>query len=117
MARSQAFRSVSALSAWKVIAILGFALIAPVTLPAGGAERRPIELRRRQSLQDPWLLSEGGVLQCAPRSVAPALVAVQPGQPLRVMRGWLSPTGRHWLHVESASSPMTGPIRGWLAVS
>jgi len=99
------------------MAILGFALIAPATLPAGGAERRPIELRRRQSHQDPWLLSEGGVLQCAPRSVAPALVPVQPGQPLRVMRSWLSPTGRHWLHVEAASLRTAGPIRGWLAVS
>lgn len=117
MVRSQSCRGAFALPAWKVMAILGFALIAPAALPAGGAERRPIELRRRQSLQDPWLLSDAGVLQCAPCSVAPALVPIQPGQPLRVIRGWLAPTGRQWLQVEASSSLAAGPIRGWLAVS
>ena len=117
MAGTQLGGAFSTLSAWKIMAILGFALIAPATLPAGGAERRPIELRRRQSFQDPWLSTEGGFLQCSPRSVAPALHPVQPGESLRVMRSWLSPTGRYWLHVETASSLMARPIRGWLAVS
>ena len=39
---------------WRWAALLGFALIGPVALPAGGADRRPLELRRR-SAGEPWL--------------------------------------------------------------
>ncbi len=96
------------MQAWRWVALLGFALLAPVGLPAGGADRRPVELRRRESSREPLLPEVPVQLQAAPQSHAPVLMAVRPGEPLRVLRRWLAPDGQRWLRVELAGR------RGWL---
>jgi hypothetical protein len=100
-------------SSWQALALLGFALVAPAALPAGGGDRRLPEVRRRQSALDPLLSSTCLNLQCAPQRQAPLLVKVEAGVPLRVVHEWVSPAGRRWLRVE-ASSRGGGPTRGWL---
>ena len=95
-------------------ALLGFALLAPATLPAGGGERRIPEVRRRQSAQEPWLSSVCQTLRCAPERQAPVLAQVDAGVPLRVLRQWLSPSGRRWLQVEIPMAPAGVRRRGWL---
>jgi hypothetical protein len=97
------------MQAWRWAALLGFALLAPVGLPAGGADRRPGELRRRESSREPLLPELPVPLRLAPRTQAPVLMAVRPGEPLRVLRRWLAPDGQRWLRVELAGR------RGWLA--
>ncbi|WP_254216858.1 SH3 domain-containing protein [Synechococcus sp. CCY 9618] len=100
--------------AWRWAALLGFALLAPAALPAGGAERRLPDVRRRERLGEP-LLSDGTThLHCAPGREAPVLVRLEPGAPLRVLRQWLEPGGRRWLQVE-ASTGAGRASRGWLA--
>jgi hypothetical protein len=64
---------------WRWVALLGFALIAPVTLPAGGADRRLPEVRRRQA-GEPLLSAGARSLQASPERQAPALAR----------RGWLA---------------------------
>jgi hypothetical protein len=101
---------------WRWAWILGFALIAPAALPAGGGERRTPELRRRQD-QEP-LLADGLsatalTLRCSPHHTAPGLSRLEPGEPLRLLRSWREPGGRCWLQVQ-VSSLATGPRRGWL---
>ena len=44
---------------WRWAALLGFALVAPAGLPAGGAERRSPEVRRRSSTLEPVLSTQG----------------------------------------------------------
>jgi hypothetical protein len=95
--------------AWRWAALLGFALLAPVGLPAGGGERRQPELRRRQAGDEPLLPLVPAQLRAAPQARAPVLMAVHPDLPLRVLRGWLAPDGQRWLRVELAGR------RGWLA--
>lgn len=105
-----------ALQGWpalRIATLLGFALMAPTTLPAGGGERRLPELRRRQHLQEPLLSSSCLSLLCAPERRAPVLTRLDTGEPLRVLRRWLSPEGRLWLRVE-AVAPCGKPARGWL---
>lgn len=97
------------MQAWRWAALLGFALLAPVGLPAGGADRRNPELRRRESSWEPLLPVAPAELRSAPQAQAPALMAVAAGEPLRVLRGWLAPDGQRWLRVELAGR------RGWLA--
>lgn len=100
--------------AWRWIWVLGFALIAPAGLPAGGADWRTPELRRRQS-GDP-LLSEGscdGVLRTSPHHRAPCLRPLSAGAPLRLLRVWQQPDGERWLHVEAAADAGSAR-RGWL---
>ena len=97
-------------STWRWGAVLAFALFAPVTLPAGGADRRLPDVRRRNA-GEPLLSIGGQVLQAAPDQQAPALAQVDADQPLRVMRSWCGQGGEQWLQVEA------GEQRGWLAVA
>ena len=99
---------------WRWAALLGFALIGPVALPAGGADRRPLELRRR-SAGEPWLSTGPHSLQAAPERRAPALAQVPPDQPLRVLRSWHSPAGERWLQVEAKLPAAAAARRGWVA--
>ncbi|WP_254944472.1 SH3 domain-containing protein [Cyanobium sp. AMD-g] len=103
-----------AVPAWRWAALLGFALLAPAALPAGGGDRRLPDVRRRERQAEP-LLSNGTVgLHCAPRCQAPVLARLETGAPLRVLREWMEPGGRRWLQVE-ASTAAGQPSRGWLA--
>jgi len=105
--------SLLALPSWRMAALLGLALIAPAALPAGGAERRQPELRRRQA-GDPLLATGPLALRTAPRQQAPALARLEAGEPLELLRSWWSPSGRRWLQVQTAAGP-GAPRRGWLA--
>ena len=95
-------------SAWRWAALLGFALITPVGLPAGGADRRPHEVRRRSS-GEPLLSTRAVALRAAPEQRAPALQQLGPGEPMRVLRTWRGSSGQRWLQVQAADR------RGWLA--
>jgi hypothetical protein len=94
-------------------ALLGIALFAPAALPAGGAERRLPEVRRRESSREPLLNPTRCVLRAAPRSKAPLLGSLEAGVPLRVLRTWVEPGGRRWLRVASTGSGGRAS-RGWL---
>ena len=95
------------LPGWRWAALLGFALIAPVALPAGGGDRRLPELRRR-SVGEPLLSTRRQTLQAAPERRAPALAQLPADQPLRVVRSWRSASGERWLQVEAEAR------RGWV---
>lgn len=101
------------LPALRWVALLGFALLAPATLPAGGGERRIPEVRRRQNALDPLLSSACLSLRCAPERQAPVLARIESDVPLRVLRQWFSPQGRRWLQVEIGAA-CGRPARGWL---
>lgn len=111
--RSRRFAA-GGLPALRWIALLGFALLAPAALPAGGGERRIPEVRRRQSALEPLLGSACLSLRCAPERQAPVLARVDSGVPLRVLRQWFSPQGRRWLQVEMPGSGGGLRRRGWL---
>ena len=98
---------------WRWAALLGLALVAPAGLPAGGADRRSPEVRRRSSAREPVLSASSFQLRCAPQRQAPALLAVASDSPLRVLRSWCEPNGQRWLLVEAAGPE--GSRRGWLA--
>jgi hypothetical protein len=100
-------------SAWRGAALLGFALLAPAALPAGGAERRLPEVRRRESSREPLLSVASSSLRSSPQRHAPVLAHLEPGSPLRVLRHWFAPDGRRWLQVETVRE-VRQPSRGWL---
>ena len=98
---------------------LGFALLAPVALPAGGGVRTKLEIRQREKF-DPLLAFDKCILQAAPCSTAPALSSLELGAPLRVIRYCRKEDGLTWLHVQVVSDICLGmsvPVsRGWLVV-
>ena len=97
---------------WRWVALLGFALLAPAGLPAGGADCRLPEVRRREREGEPLISAACSALRCAPQHQAPVLIRLQSDIPLRVLREWLSSDGNHWLKVE-VMSPSGHAMRGW----
>lgn len=94
---------------WRWAMLLTLALVSPVTLPAGGPERRKPDVQRRR--QGEPILAQGTlVLRSAPRDGAPAVTSLRGGSPMEVLQVWQPPGGRSWLRVRS------GKGRGWLTV-
>jgi hypothetical protein len=99
---------------WRWAAVLGFALLAPAALPAGGADRRLPEVRRREGQREPLLAMDASTLLSAPSCRAPVLARLDHGLPLRLLRQWVAPDGQLWSQVES-TAPVGRPRRGWLS--
>ena len=83
--------------------LLGVALMAPADLPAGGAERRQPQIRRRAG-SGPLHTPAETALQLSPLSVAPRL---------RPLRRWTDADGQAWLQVQTLSGD---PQRGWIRI-
>ena len=92
------------------VALLAFALFAPIGLPAGGSERRQAEVRRRCS-SEPLLSTSRGCLQAAPERQAPVLAQVPVDSSIEVLRSWRNQRGERWLQVKVASR------RGWMVAA
>ena len=93
--------------------LLGVALMAPATLPAGGGEIRQPQIRRRSQGGGPLHTSLEADLHQSPVAMAPALCSLAAGTPLRLLHRWSGDDGRDWLHVHE----LTGESRrGWLRV-
>jgi hypothetical protein len=97
--------------------LLGVALLAPAALPAGGADRRQPEVRRREA-GGPLLSEADSLLQGSPRVAAPTLRRLELGTPLQLLRRWRADNGQEWIQVQvarSAAMPVDAqPQRGWL---
>ena len=90
--------------------LLGMALMAPVALPAGGADRRQPPPRRRPAF-GPLHTATDQPLRLSPLEVAPRLRTLKSGSSLRLMRHWSDADGQDWLHVQTLSGDQR---RGWL---
>ena len=97
--------------------LLGVALLAPTALPAGGADRRQPEVRRREA-GGPLISGSHDLLQASPHVSAPTLRRLDLGTPLRVLRSWRCANGQHWLQVQVTSTVASDhpgqPQRGWI---
>lgn len=93
--------------------LLGLALIIPADLPAGGAQRRQPQVRRRNGSGPVHTCAET-TLQLSPMSVAPPLRPLAAGTSLRLLRRWTSVDGQDWFQVQSLSGGE--PQRGWVRV-
>nr|WP_115094965.1 SH3 domain-containing protein [Synechococcus sp. UW106] len=90
--------------------LLGVALMAPAALPAGGADRRQPQHRRREA-SGPLHTSTDQPLHLSPLEVAPRLRTLKAGSSLRLLRRWSAADGQDWLHVQTVSGEQR---RGWL---
>ena len=85
--------------AWRWAWLLGFALMGPVALPAGGADPRQPDPRRRGS-SGPLLSARPMFLKSSPLTQAPAVLGLQRDTPMRVLRLWQANNGERWAHVQ-----------------
>jgi hypothetical protein len=103
----------------RALALIGFALVGPAALPAGGAYARLPELRRRQRSNEPLTVPLSAALHCAPQRRAPVIARVDAGFPLRLLRRWSTASGQDWLQVELPMQLLDPaapgrPRRGWV---
>jgi len=102
--------------------LLGFALLAPITLPAGGgAVQTKITLQRRlRSNFSPLIAGDNCFLLSSPLKNAPSLRKLENGTPLTILRTWNHSQEQMWLYVRLSSSQVfdksTNARRGWINV-
>ena len=109
--------AISSLIGWSML--LSFALLGPVSLPAGGASISRIFIRRSEETGT-YLAGDFCQLRTSPLTDSPSLKKIPFGTPLRVLRRWNSPNGDQWLQVQTSSLNFDGLVlsvtRGWVNV-
>jgi len=101
----------------KNFCLITFALIAPVTLPAGGIQKS-INQNKFQSNANEIILSSNTSLYSFPEIHAKELLVLDIGTNLSVLRNWKVSESEIWLRVELASNKFLDDpnkiTKGWI---
>ena len=101
----------------KNFCLITFALIAPITLPAGGIQK---SLNQNQFPNNPneIILTSNTSLYSFPEIYAKELLVLNVGTTLSVLRNWKVNTNETWVRVELASNKfLDNPnkiLKGWI---
>ena len=103
----------------KNICLIGFALIGPITLPAGGIQRNLNEYNILNSSKE-IILSANCSLYTFPKINAKKLLVLDTGSSLSVLQKWIVNEGDTWARVELLTNrfiehPNTAK-RGWIKI-
>ena len=80
-------------------------------MPAGGADFRQPQLRRRVGVGGHLYVPSDAPLRLSPMAVASSLSTLKAGTSLRLLRRWSAADGNVWLHVQPLGEDQP---RGWL---
>ena len=101
----------------KNFCLITFALIAPITLPAGGIQK---SLNQNQFPHNTYeiILSSNTSLYCFPEINAKELLILDIGTTLSVLRNWKVSKKETWVRVELASNKFLDDpnkiLKGWI---
>ena len=100
----------------KNFCLITFALIAPITLPAGGIQK---SLNNNKfPYTNEIILSSNTSLYSCPKIYARELLVLDVGTTLSVLRNWKASTNETWVRVELASNKfLDNPnkiLKGWI---
>ena len=101
----------------KNFCLITFALIAPITLPAGGIQK---SLNQNKFLHntDEIILSSNTSLYSCPEIHSKELLVLDLGAPLSVLRNWRVSESETWVRVELASNKFLDDpnkiLKGWI---
>ncbi len=97
--------------------LITFALIAPITLPAGGIQKSLNQNKFLHNINE-IILSSNTSLYSYPQSNAKELLVLDLGTTLSVLRSWKVSKGETWVRVELASNKFfDNPnkiLKGWI---
>ena len=103
----------------KNICLITFALIAPVTLPAGGIQKSLNQNKLTNSKQE-IILSSNISLYAFPKIHTNELLILDIGTTLSVLRNWKVSESEIWLRVELASNKILDQpnkiTKGWIKI-
>ena len=101
----------------KNFCLITFALIAPITLPAGGIQKSLNQNKFPQSTNEIILSSNTSLYSC-PEIYAKELLVLDVGTTLSVLRNWEVSNNENWVRVELASNKLLDDpnkiLKGWI---
>jgi len=101
----------------KNFCLITFALIAPITLPAGGIQKS-INQDKFPNNTNEIILSSNTSLYSCPEIYAKELLVLDVGTTLSVLRNWKVSKSETWVRVELASNKFLDDpnkiLRGWI---
>ncbi len=101
----------------KNFCLITFALIAPITLPAGGIQKNLSQNKFPYNTNEIILSSKTSLFSC-PEIYAKELLVLDVGTTLSVLRNWKVSKSENWVRVELASNKFLDDpnkiLRGWI---
>ena len=101
----------------KNFCLITFALIAPITLPAGGIQKSLNQNKFPNSTNEIILCSNTSLYSC-PEIYAKELLVLDVGTTLSVLRIWKVTENQNWVRVELASNKLLDDpnkiLKGWI---
>ena len=101
----------------KNFCLITFALIAPITLPAGGIQKSLNQNKFPDNINEIILSSNTSLYSC-PEIYAKELLVLDVGTTLSVLRNWRVSKGETWVRVELASNKFLDDpnkiLKGWI---
>ena len=101
----------------KNFCLITFALIAPITLPAGGIQKS-LNQNKFPNDTNEIILSSNTSLYSCPEIYAKELLVLDVGTTLSVLRNWRVSKGETWVRVELASNKFLDDpnkiLKGWV---
>ena len=104
-------------SVFKNFCLITFALIAPITLPAGGIQKS-LNQNKFPNNRDEIILSSNTSLYSCPEIFAKELLVLDVGTTLSILRNWKVSKNETWVRVELSSNKfLDNPnkiLKGWI---
>ena len=101
----------------KNICLITFALIAPITLPAGGIQKSLNQNKFPNNTNEIILSSKTSLYSC-PEIYAKELLVLDIGTTLSILRNWKVSKSENWVRVELASNKFLDDpnriLKGWI---
>ncbi|MCQ9203572.1 MAG: hypothetical protein JJ845_003680 [Prochlorococcus marinus CUG1436] len=101
----------------KNFCLITFALIAPITLPAGGIQKS-LNQNKSPNNTNEIILSSNTSLYSCPEIYAKELLVLDVGTTLSVLRNWKLTNNETWVRVELASNKFLDDpnkiLKGWI---
>ena len=101
----------------KNFCLITFALIAPITLPAGGIQKSLNQNKFPNNTNEIILCSNTSLYSC-PEIYARELLVLDVGTTLSVLRNWEVSNNENWVRVELASNRLLDDpnkiLKGWI---
>jgi len=101
----------------KNFCLITFALIAPITLPAGGIQKS-LNQNEFPNNKDEIILNSNTTLYTYPQINAKELLVIDVGTTLSVLRSWKVSKSQTWVRVELASNQFLDDpnkiLKGWI---
>jgi len=101
----------------KNFCLITFALIAPITLPAGGIQKSLNQIKFPNNRNEIILSSNTSLYSC-PQICAKELLVLDAGTTLSILRNWKVNKSETWVRVELASNKFLDDpnkiLKGWI---